>query len=57
MGVKVGFKGTLKEFHELQKKEEDEKEIKLLKAQLKAATDRADFQEELIAELAMKVYE
>ena len=35
---------------------EKDKEIKKLKAQLKATTDRMEFQEELIAEIAMKVY-
>lgn len=37
--------------------EELAKENKLLKAQLKASVDRNEFTEELIAELAMEVYQ
>ena len=41
---------------ESERLKELEKENLLLKAQAQANADRADFQEELIVEIAMKVY-
>lgn len=63
MGLHVQDNGmSLSDWHKLNEGKDNEiddskdREIQLLEAKVKASNERMDFLEELIAELAMKVY-